>query len=161
LESKEAAETVIQPSDATVAASLAGTQETATAARERAQQQQRLTEAVGWCEQALAANPLDPALHYQLAVLAIEQGTEENAIRSLRNALFLDPNFVMAYVTWGELAERTGRKDEAARHFTNAARLLHERPPDELVNASAVLTVGALLETLQRKHTAGGTSPLA
>jgi chemotaxis protein methyltransferase CheR len=160
-ESKETAETVIQPSDAAVEASLAGTQETAAAAQNTAQQQQRLAEAVGRCEQALAVNPLDPALHYQLAVLAIEQGAEENAIRSLRNALFLDPDFVMAYVTWGELAERAGRRDEAAKHFANAVRLLRAHPPQESVKASAGLTVSDLLETLQHKQTPGGINPLA
>jgi chemotaxis protein methyltransferase CheR len=136
-------------------------QELPTTAQDAVQQQQRLAEAVGSCEQALALNQLDPALHYQFAVLAIEQGIEETAIKSLRNALFLDPDFVMAYVMWGELAARTGRKDEAAKHFTNAARLLRARPPDELVKASAGLTVSDLLATLQQKHTPGGTSPLA
>lgn len=126
-----------------------------------AAQRQQLAEAVGSCEQALAINPLDPALHYQLAVLAIAQGAEENAIHSLRNALFLDPDFVMAYVTWGEVAERAGRMDEAARHFVNAARLLRARPPNELVKASAGLTVSGLLETLRQKQSQGGTSPHA
>lgn len=123
--------------------------------------QQQLAEAVSSCEQALAINQLDPALHYQLAALAITQGAEENAIKSLRNALFLDPDFVMAYVSWGELAERAGRQDEAAKHFANAARLLQARPPSELVKASAGLTVSGLLATLQQKHTPGGTNPLA
>jgi chemotaxis protein methyltransferase CheR len=143
------------------AAPPANTQELPATAQDTVRQQQRLAEAVGWCEQALAINQLDPVLHYQLAVLAIEQGVEENAVKSLRNALFLDPDFVMAYVSWGELAERAGRSDEAAKHFANAARLLQTRPPHESVKASTGLTVSGLLKTLQQKHTSGGTNPLA
>jgi chemotaxis protein methyltransferase CheR len=144
-----------------VAPPPANTQELPTTAQDAVLQQQRLAEAVGWCEQALASNQLDPALHYQLAMLAIEQGVEETAVKSLRNALFLDPDFVMAYVSWGELAERAGRQDEAAKHFANAARLLQTRPPHEPVKASTGLTVSGLLKTLQQKHTPGGANPLA
>ena len=115
---------------------------------------QPLAAAVEECQQALASNPLDPALHYQLAALSIEQGAEEKAIQALRNALFLAPDFVMAYVSWGELAERAGRPDEAARHFANAVRLLQALPLTETVAASAGQTARNLLETLRRKAAA-------
>jgi chemotaxis protein methyltransferase CheR len=63
----------------------------------------KLTEAVSWCEKAIAINKLNPAAHYLLAMICQELGQSATAIQSLRHTLYLDPDFVLAHLALGIL----------------------------------------------------------
>ena len=110
--------------------------------------QGQLTEAVAWCEQAIAADKLDPAHHYLLATILQEQGQGDAAVRSLLRALYLDPDFVLAHFTLGNLRLSQGRRREAQRHFDNALALLHAHPHHAPLPESEGLTVGRLTEII-------------
>jgi chemotaxis protein methyltransferase CheR len=107
-----------------------------------------LAEAVKWCEKAIAANKLNPATHYLLATVRQELGQSEIAMQSLIRALYLDPDFVLAHFTLGNLCLSQDRRDEAKRHFDNALALLHPYPYDELLPESGGLTAGRLTEII-------------
>ncbi|KAF0162625.1 MAG: chemotaxis protein methyltransferase CheR [Rhodocyclaceae bacterium] len=108
--------------------------------------QGKLAEAIGWCEKAIAADKLDPATHYLLATILQEQGENELAVRSLLRALYLDPDFVLAHFSLGNLRLSQGRQREARRHFDNAQTLLHAHTQDEILPESEGLTAGRLGE---------------
>lgn len=108
--------------------------------------QGRLAEAIGWCEKAIAADKLDPATHYLLATILQEQGENELAVRSLLRALYLDPDFVLAHFSLGNLRLSQGRQREARRHFDNAQTLLDTHTQDEILPESEGLTAGRLGE---------------
>ena len=107
-----------------------------------------LTEAVEWCEKAIAADKLNPAAHYLLATIRQELGQSEIAMQSLIRTLYLDPNFVLAHFALGNLCLSQVRLLEAARHFDNALSLLHAHSYDELLPESGGLTVGRLTEII-------------
>ena len=104
----------------------------------------KLTEAASWCEKAIATNKLKPTAHYLLAIICQELGEGPKAIRSLRRALYLDPDFVLAHFALGNLCRFHGQPGEAERHFDIALGLLSPRTDDELLPESNGLTAGRL-----------------
>lgn len=108
----------------------------------------RLKEAQRWCEQALAANKLDPGGHYLLAAILEEQGEQARAADSLKRALYLAPDFVLAHFALGNLARQLGHA-RAGKHFDNALQLLRHYAPEQLLPESEGLTAGRLAEILR------------
>ena len=110
--------------------------------------QGKLAEAAQWCEQAIAADKLDPASQYLLATIRLEQGQSDAAAQSLLRTLYLDPGFVLAHFALGGVCLSQSRHREAQRHFDNALTLLHAHPYDEPLPASEGLTAGRLAEII-------------
>ena len=108
--------------------------------------QGKLAEAIEWCEKAIASDKLDPASHYLLATIRQEQGQGDAAVQSLKRALYLDPEFVLAHFGLGNLSLSQGRHRDAQRHFGNVLALLQVRPHSEILPESEGLTAGRLIE---------------
>lgn len=108
----------------------------------------KLTEAVDWCEKAITIDKLNPIPHYLLATIRQELGQSEAAMQSLMRTLYLDPDFVLAHFTLGNLYLMQGRRREAERHFDTALSLLHMHPHDEPIPESDGLTAGRLTEII-------------
>ena len=108
----------------------------------------RLGEAVEWCEKAVATDKLNPEYHYLLATIRQEQGQVDAAAHSLRRALYLDPDFVLAHFALGNLRLAQSRRRDAGRHFANALALLRARAHDEILPESEGLTAGRLEEII-------------
>jgi chemotaxis signal transduction protein len=96
-----------------------------------------LAEALGWCDGAVLADPLNPAHRFLRAMVAQELGRLDEAMRSLEQALYLDQDFIMAYFALGNLAKRLGRHARSRRHFDCALSLLEGLEPDVAVPESA------------------------
>jgi chemotaxis protein methyltransferase CheR len=110
--------------------------------------QGKLVEALTWCDRWVAAEKLNAAGHYLRAVVLLEQGDPEQARRSLQKAIYLDPKFVLAHFTLGNLAHRVGRNMESDKHFANALHLLARLQPDTSLPESDGLTAERLSETI-------------
>lgn len=108
----------------------------------------RLAEAIAWCEQAIAADKLNPAHHYLLAAICQERGERDAAERALGRALFLEPEFALAHFALGNLCMGAGRQREARRHFANALTVLNAYPSDALLPESEGLTASRLAEII-------------
>jgi len=108
--------------------------------------QGRLAEAMDWCEKAIVSDKLDPASHYLLATIQQEQGQGDAAAQSLKRALYLDPEFVLAHFALGNLCLAQDRHREAQRHFGNTLALLRVQPHAEILPESDGLTAGRLIE---------------
>ncbi|MDA8164501.1 MAG: protein-glutamate O-methyltransferase CheR [Desulfobacteraceae bacterium] len=103
-----------------------------------------MVEALAWGRQAAAADKMNPALHYLVAMIEQENGLQEEAAASLRKAVYLDGHFVLAHFALGNLALRRGRRAEARRHFRNALSLLAAYGQDEAVPESEGVTAGRM-----------------
>lgn len=110
--------------------------------------QGRLTEALEWCDLWIASDKMNRASHYLRAMVLMESGDHVQARVSFRKALYLDPDFVLAHFAMGHLALGAHRHRDAARHFSQATRLLRELPHDQLLPESDGLTAGRLMETI-------------
>ncbi len=71
--------------------------------------QGRIVPALEWAEKAIAIDKLNAGLYYLRATIFQEQGAEPLAIASLRQALYLDHNFVLAHVALETLTLRQGK----------------------------------------------------
>jgi len=110
--------------------------------------QGKLGEAAEWCEQAIAADKLNPAYPYLLASIRQEQGQYDLAVQSLMRALYLDPDFVLAHFALGNLRLVQGRSREAERHLRNALALLQRHPRDATLPESDGLSAARLVEII-------------
>lgn len=110
--------------------------------------QGNLTEALGWCDQGIAADKLNSGAHYLRASVLHEQGNLTESVQSFKRALYLDPDFVLAHFALGNLARHEGKFREADRHFEHALALTRGRPHEEILPESEGITAGRLSEIL-------------
>lgn len=110
--------------------------------------QGKLAEAAEWCGKAIVLDKLNPQNHYLLATILEELGQDDAVEQSLKRALYLEPNFVLAHFALGNLRLSQGRHGEAKRHFANALALLQRLPLDEILPESDGLTAGRLGEII-------------
>ena len=111
--------------------------------------QGQLREALAWCDQAIAADKLDPSLHYLRATILQEQDLIDEAMASLTRAVYLDPSFVLAYFALGNLALRQEKLSEAAKSLDNALSLLNAHRSEDILPESEGITAGRLREVIQ------------
>lgn len=107
-----------------------------------------LAEACRWCEAAVAADKFNPGLRYLLASVLEEAGRPEAAVATLRQALYLDQDYVLAHFALGTLHRRMGDAGRAARHYGNARDLLQAYPADAPLADAEGLTAGRLREII-------------
>ena len=111
----------------------------------------RLVDAQKWATKALEAERLKPDHPYLLATICQEQGLLEESIKWLKQVLYLDPEFVMAYVNLANLMKKKGEKKGFERYSKNALSLLSNMAPDAPVPHSE----GVAAEMLSRMLTTG------
>ena len=112
--------------------------------------QSRLTDALAWCQQAVAADKLNAAYRYLLATILQELNRIEEAINALRQALYLCPEFALAHFALGNLMLRQDNRQNAKRHFGNALALLEALPPQDSVPEADGMTAGSLIAIIRR-----------
>ena len=110
--------------------------------------QGKLAEALGWCDRGIAADKLNPANYYLRAVVLQEQGEMAQAAASLRQALYLDHNFVLAHFALGNLARHSGKLREADKHLNNALKILRGYKHDDVLSEAEGITAGRLTEII-------------
>ncbi|MBV8782283.1 MAG: tetratricopeptide repeat protein [Phycisphaerae bacterium] len=108
----------------------------------------KLAEAIAACDRAAKLDKLNPAIHFLRANILLELGDMTEAVSALQTATYLDPEFVMAYFTLGQVARLRGSDAEARRHFANASRLLAKFKTDQIVPESEGMTAGRLSESI-------------
>jgi len=110
--------------------------------------QGKLAEAREWCEKAIIADKLNPSLYYLLSIILQEQDQVEEAILSLKRALYLDQNFVLAHFALGNLALRQGNDYDSEKYFGNALMLLDGYDKEDILPESEGITAGRLAEII-------------
>jgi chemotaxis protein methyltransferase CheR len=111
-------------------------------------------EAACRCAQAaVAADKFDAGRRYLLATLLAEQGSIQAAVATLRQALYLDPDFILAHFALANLYRRLEQAPAAARHLATTRQLLAAYPPEALLPEGEGLNAGRLLASID--HTGG------
>ncbi len=105
--------------------------------------------ALEWCDRGIALDKLNPSPRYLRAVVFQERGQPEEALASLKQAIYLDPNFILAHFALGNVTQKLGRFTESEKHFANTMRLLNGLGTGEMVPESEGMTVGYLLEMIR------------
>lgn len=104
--------------------------------------------ALEWVEKAIAVDKLNAELYYLRATILQEQEQIPQAVASLKQAIYLDQSFVMAYFALGMLTLQDGKSGEAGRHLENALTLLEASPADDPVQGAEGMTSARLTEII-------------
>ncbi|MGH8185236.1 MAG: CheR family methyltransferase, partial [Steroidobacteraceae bacterium] len=107
-----------------------------------------LHEALTWCDRWIGAAPLDSAARYLRAVVLQELGDRQGARLALNQAIYLNPELVLAHFALGNLDKTGGKETEARKHFTNALTLVRRASPTDLLPESDGLTAQRLEEII-------------
>ena len=110
--------------------------------------QGRLHEAMDWCVKAIGVDMLDAGSQYLLATIQHELGLLEDTVKSLKRALYLDPELILAYFTLGNLARTQGKKGEQNKYFMNVLALLNQYRPEDTLPESDGMTAMRLREII-------------
>lgn len=107
-----------------------------------------LGEARELCEKAISADKMDPSHHYLYATVLQELGLAQEAVASLKRALYLDQNFVLAHFALAIFSFQQGKTREAERHFENARAALRNYALDDVLPESEGITAGRMDEII-------------
>jgi chemotaxis protein methyltransferase CheR len=109
----------------------------------------KLGEALEWCERAITAEKLHAGYHYLMAAILQELGRTEDAVRSLKRTLYLDPEFILAHVGLATISKKSGKSKQSAKHFDHALLLLNSKQPEEILPESEGIAAQRLVEIIQ------------
>ncbi|NVI97273.1 chemotaxis protein CheR [Myxococcus sp. AM009] len=85
--------------------------------------------AVYACTEAAARHPLVPGLRYLEALLLLGQGRAADAERAVRQALYLEPTLIVAWLILGRVLRRHGDTSGAMKAWREAEQLCDALPP--------------------------------
>jgi chemotaxis protein methyltransferase CheR len=95
-----------------------------------------LEEALSICNEAIESDKLARSLYFLRASILQEMEKSDDAIKSLKQALFIDPDYIAGHFTLANLFKKLGNIKNARRHFINALRLLNNLPDEEIPEES-------------------------
>ncbi len=96
----------------------------------------RLADALYLSDRALASDKLSAGLHYLRAIILQEQGMNDEATASLKKALYLDQDLVLAHFTLATIEQRKGKFKTSLHYFHNALSLLDRYNRDDIIPES-------------------------
>jgi len=103
------------------------------------------------CRMLLAAERLNPLVHFYHALVAEQQGHLAETEAALRRSIYLDRNGVLAHYHFGLVLQRKGDRQAAERSLQNVLALLHGRDESDVFPDADGLTIGALRQ-LTKMH---------
>lgn len=106
--------------------------------------QQRMDEALTWCDRWVAAQKLDPAAHYLRGMILTETGDVPAACAAFERSLYIAPDGVMAGLALAGLERDRGRERQAVRHYRNVLASLGQLPLEVDVEYAEGVTVRQL-----------------
>lgn len=108
------------------------------------------------CEQVLAIEKIEPDLYVLYATILQELGLMEEAILALKNALFLNPDLVVANFALANAFLKASNKNEAKRFYRNTLKLLEKYDPRVIILETEGMTAGGLIEYIKKQKISYG-----
>jgi chemotaxis protein methyltransferase CheR len=108
----------------------------------------QLAEALSMCNETIASYKLAPGLYLLRASILQELNKSHEAIKSLKQAIYIDPDYIMGHFTLGNLFFRLGNIKNAKRYFNNALELLSFCSSDDIPEESEGLSAKYIREII-------------
>ena len=89
---------------------------------------------------------LDFRVYFLRALIADQENEPEDALSHLKQAIFLNKQFIIGHYYQGVIAERSGDVNAAQRGYRNTCQLAKELRPDAEVKEGGGIRAGRLLE---------------
>jgi chemotaxis protein methyltransferase CheR len=108
-----------------------------------------LAAALSMTDKAIDNDKLNPTLYYVKATILQALGNIAEAISALKQALFLEPEFVVAEFYLASLLYQSGKNAEATKRFRSALMLLKQYNVNEILPESEGITAGHLAQIVE------------
>jgi chemotaxis protein methyltransferase CheR len=108
----------------------------------------QLEEALTLCNEAIASYKLSSGLYFLRASILQELDKSSEAIASLKQAIYINPNYIMGHFALGNLFIRQGKAKNAKRYFNNVLDLLSRCANDDILPESEGLSVKYIREII-------------
>lgn len=105
-----------------------------------------LQEAQIWCGKALSIDKMNWEWWFLSGTIYQEQKLIQDAINSLKHALYLDMDNPLLHFSLGNLYRENSSDQDARRYFNNALMLLKRYDQNELIQETEGITAGRLSE---------------
>ena len=89
--------------------------------------------ALALLEEADEEDNLQPHVHYLRGLIMMQTDEWEQALVSLRQAVYCDPAFALAHYALGEVYDLRGARRDAVRHWNRAKEVIRDLDPEELL----------------------------
>ena len=110
--------------------------------------QGHLGEALSICNEAIKFYKLSPGLYFLRASILQELDKSSEAIASLKQAIYIDPDYIMGHFALGNLFIRQGNTKNAERYFNNVLDLLSRCKRDDILPESEGLSVNYIRDII-------------
>jgi chemotaxis protein methyltransferase CheR len=110
--------------------------------------QGHLEEALSICNEAIASYKLSSGLYFLRASILQELDKSSEAIASLKQAIYINPDYIMGHFALGNLFIRQGDAKNAKRYFNNVLDLLSRCANDDILPESEGLSVRFIREII-------------
>jgi chemotaxis protein methyltransferase CheR len=108
-----------------------------------------LPDALTWIDRAIELDRLNHCAYFTRATILEALGRIQESLKALRQALFLEPEFVVAEFYMASLLLRLGKLQESRKRFLGALSLLAQYNDDDLVPESEGITAGRLSQIIK------------
>ncbi len=108
-----------------------------------------LAQAETWCKKAIDTEKLNPGLYYLLSTIFQSAENIDASMKSLKQSIYLDPDFIMAHFTLGMLLLQKNMPVESRKSMHNALSLLKQTDTEEILPYSEGIAAGRLIETIK------------
>ena len=108
-----------------------------------------LIDALILCDESIAKDKLDSGLYFIRSSILVELEKISEAILALKQAIYLDPGFIMGHFNLGNLLIGQGKTKMAIRYLQNALDLLNACNDDYIAPESEGLASVYLKEIVQ------------
>lgn len=115
----------------------------------------KLNDALSLCNDEIEKDKLAIGLYFIRASILQELDKITEAVASLKQAIYLDHNFIMGHFTLGNLLIGQGKPKQAIRYFNNVIDLLNTCGNDDLIPESeglSVMHIREIIEANLQKH---------
>jgi chemotaxis protein methyltransferase CheR len=108
-----------------------------------------LEQAETWCKKAIDTEKLNPGLYYLLSTIFQSAENIDASMKSLKQSIYLDPDFIMAHFTLGMLLLQKNMPVKSRKSMHNALSLLEQTDTEEILPYSEGIAAGRLIETIK------------
>jgi chemotaxis protein methyltransferase CheR len=105
-----------------------------------------LKDALDICNDLIATYRLEPKLYLLRSSILQEMDNNSEAVSSLRQAIFLNPDYIMGHFTLANLLIRQGNYGSAKRYFNNVIELTGRLKNDSILTESEGLSIRYIRE---------------
>jgi chemotaxis protein methyltransferase CheR len=107
-----------------------------------------LSEALLLCNEGIESDKLATGLYFLRSSILQELDKLGEATASIKQAIYLDPDFIMGHFVLGNISLQEGKLKQAKKYFNNALDLLNSCAADDILPESDGLSAKYMLEII-------------